>query len=132
MMNSNRRRPLLSVVVLALAIATPLSLADIVTYTWDVTWVPSAPDGFTRPVIGINGRWPCPLIEANVGDTIVVHLTNLLGNETSGLHFHGVNQVDSPEMDGASGVVQCPCPPNHTMTYSFFVSHASASQAMAG
>lgn len=99
-----------------------LSLADIVTYSWDVTWVNGSPDGFARPIIGINGRWPCPVIEANVGDTIVVHLTNLLGNETSGIHFHGVNQIDSPEMDGSTGVSQCPCPPNNTMSYSFLVS----------
>ncbi len=107
--------------LITLALALP-SLADVVTYNWDVTWVNASPDGFARPIIGINGRWPCPVIEANVGDTIVVNLSNLLGNETSGIHFHGVNQIDSPEMDGSSGVVQCPCPPNTTMSYSFLVS----------
>ena len=99
-----------------------LSLAEILTYNWDVTWVHGSPDGYGRPIIGVNGRWPCPLIEANVGDTVVLRLTNLLGNETSGVHFHGINQVDSPEMDGSSGVAQCPCPPNNTITYSFLVS----------
>ncbi|EMR64497.1 putative iron transport multicopper oxidase fet3 protein [Eutypa lata UCREL1] len=110
------RRYCIPFIILAQALP---SLAEIVTYTWDVTWVNASPDGFARPIIGINGRWPCPLIEANIGDTIVVHMTNLLGNETSGIHFHGINQIDSPEMDGASGVVQCPCPPNNTVTYSF-------------
>ena len=98
-----------------------LSYAEILTYHWDVTWVNGAPDGFSRPIIGVNGRWPCPLIEANVGDTVILKLTNLLGNETSGIHFHGINQIDSPEMDGSSGVAQCPCPPNKTITYSFLV-----------
>ena len=38
---------------------------------------------------GINGQFPCPTIEANVGDTIVVNVVNQLGNETMGIHFHG-------------------------------------------
>ena len=95
--------------------------AGVVTYDWDVTWVNAAPDGFARPVIGINGQWPCPKIEANVGDTIVVKVTNKFGNETTGLHFHGINQASTNEMDGPSGVTQCPVPPGSSITYSFLV-----------
>lgn len=96
--------------------------AATVTYNWAATWVNAAPDGFARPVIGINGVWPCPKIEANVGDTVVVVLENQLGNETTGLHFHGINQINSDWMDGPSGVTQCPVPPGNSITYSFLVS----------
>lgn len=99
--------------------------AGVVTYNWDITWVNAAPDGFARPVIGINGQWPCPKIEATVGDTIVVHLNNKLGNETTGVHFHGINQISTNEMDGPSGVTQCPVPPGSSITYSFLVSFMS-------
>ncbi|OAA61846.1 iron transport multicopper oxidase fet3 precursor [Niveomyces insectorum RCEF 264] len=106
--------PALGALLLAARVA-----AETVTYNWDVTWVNAAPDGFERPVVGINGAWPCPTIEANVGDTIVVNLNNQLGNETTGLHFHGISQAATPWMDGPSGVTQCPVPPGHSITYSF-------------
>ncbi|KAI1809987.1 multicopper oxidase [Poronia punctata] len=94
-------------------------LTATVTYNWEATWVWASPDGHGRPVIGINGSWPCPPIMAFVGDTIVINLLNKLGNETTGVHFHGVNQVNSNFMDGAVGTIQCPLPPGKTMTYSF-------------
>ncbi|KAI0473240.1 Cupredoxin [Xylariaceae sp. FL0804] len=93
--------------------------AATVTYNWNATWVWAAPDGFYRPVIGINNQWPCPLMEANVNDTIVVNLNNQLGNETAGLHFHGIDQINSNYMDGPTGVTQCPLAPGGSLTYSF-------------
>jgi iron transport multicopper oxidase len=105
-----------------LSLATSAWAATI-TYKWDVTWVRAAPDGLVaRPVIGVNGAWPCPKIEANVGDTVVVELTNRLGNQTTGIHFHGINQVSTNWMDGPSMVTQCPLPPDMTMAYRFTVS----------
>jgi iron transport multicopper oxidase len=103
-----------------------LSLAGIaraatVTYNWDVTWVWASPDGFGRPVIGINDQFPCPPIEATAGDTVVVNLNNKLGNQTTGLHFHGINQLQTPEMDGPSGVTQCAIPPGSSVKYQFTV-----------
>lgn len=105
-----------SLAVLAHAIAT---LAHTVTYDWEITWVEAAPDGFSRPVIGVNGQWPCPLIEAHVGDTVVVNVKNCLGNQTTGLHFHGVNQLHTNFMDGASMVNSCPIVPGSSITYKF-------------
>lgn len=95
--------------------------AATVTYNWDITWVSAAPDGFTRPVIGVNGAWPCPMIQANAGDTIVINLTNKLGNETTGLHFHGISQYGTPEMDGPVAATQCAVPPGSSVQYAFVV-----------
>lgn len=99
--------------------------------------VNASPDGFSRPVIGINGKWPLPTVEANLGDTIVVRATNKLGNETTGLHWHGQFQTGISEpylqlrvstnimhpgsnnMDGPVGVTQCGIPPGSSYTYSF-------------
>jgi iron transport multicopper oxidase len=106
--------------VLFLASATA-AFAGTVTYNWEVTWVNAAPDNFSRPVIGINGQWPCPPIEATVGDTVVVNLVNQLGNETTGIHFHGITQKGSNWMDGPSQVTQCPIPPGACFTYSFLI-----------
>ncbi|OTB15071.1 putative ferroxidase [Daldinia sp. EC12] len=96
------------------------SLAKTVTYDWNVTWVFASPDGFGRPVIGINDAWPCPIVEADVGDFVSINLNNQLGNETTGLHFHGINQISSNFMDGAVGTNQCPLPPDHAVNYRFY------------
>ncbi|ORY65291.1 Cupredoxin [Pseudomassariella vexata] len=95
------------------------TIAKTVSYDWEITWVNAAPDGFERPVIGINGQWPCPTIEASVGDYIKVNMKNSLGNQTTGLHFHGINQINTNYFDGASMVNQCPVPPGQSLTYTF-------------
>ncbi|KAI0849334.1 putative ferroxidase [Daldinia vernicosa] len=105
--------------LIALAQVTGSS-AKTVTYDWNVTWVFASPDGFGRPVIGINDAWPCPTIEADVGDFVSINLNNKLGNETTGLHFHGINQIRSNFMDGAVGTNQCPLPPDHSVKYRFY------------
>jgi iron transport multicopper oxidase len=109
------------VLPLALLSLASVARAGTVTYNWDVTWVTAAPDGFSRPVIGINGQWPCPKIEGTVGDTVVVNLVNKLGNQTTGLHFHGLNQINTAEMDGPSAFTQCSVPPDSSIQYKFFV-----------
>ena len=93
--------------------------AKTVTYDFDIGWVTAAPDGFARPVIGINQRWPVPTIEADVGDSIVVKARNSLGNETTGIHFHGIHQHGTAASDGSTGVTQCPIPPGESFTYVF-------------
>lgn len=76
--------------------------AKMLNYDWDITWVSVSPDGFRRPAIGINGQWPCPTIRGNVGDEVVVNVNNQLENETTSLHWHGITQNGTPEMDGPS------------------------------
>jgi iron transport multicopper oxidase len=61
------------------------SLAKTVTYSWSIDFVQAAPDNFTRQVIGINGEWPLPPIEADVGDQVVVNVfvISSLGSEST-------------------------------------------------
>jgi iron transport multicopper oxidase len=97
-------------------------VAETRVYDFDIGWVEANPDGkHTRPVIGINGQWPIPRIEANVGDTVVVNTKNSLGNRTESLHFHGLFQNGTTHMDGAARVSQCPIPSGSTFTYNFTV-----------
>jgi iron transport multicopper oxidase len=87
------------------------AFAKTVTYDWDVDWVSVSPDGYVRPAVGINGQWPCPSIVADVGDRVVVKLHNSLVNETTAVHFHGIFQQGSNQMDGPAMITQCPIPP---------------------
>lgn len=113
---------MLSLLVLILGYCQ-FSLSKTVRYDWSIDWVIASPDGFTRPVIGINGQWPCPQVDVDLGDRLIVKIHNNLGNESTGLHWHGLNQNLSPTMDGSAGVAQCPVPPNSSFTYDFTVRH---------
>ena len=105
----------------------PLSLlavanAATVTFNWNVTWVNANPDGlFTRRTMGINGQWPCPTVNVTMGDNVIVNLYNDLGDQSTSLHFHGLFQNGTTEMDGVVGVSQCGIPPGASFTYNFTV-----------
>lgn len=94
----------------------------VVTYDWELTWVHANPDGrLVRPVIGVNGQFPCPTINVNVGDQLIVHVKNSLGNESTSIHWHGMHQEGTNAMDGPTGATQCPIPPGSSFTYDFTV-----------
>jgi iron transport multicopper oxidase len=96
--------------------------AKTVTYDFNVTWVMANPDGlFERKVVGINGQWPLPIIEVDKGDQLVVNMHNGLGDKRASIHFHGMFQNGTNEMDGPSMVTQCPVPPGSDFTYNFTV-----------
>lgn len=72
------------------------------------------------PVWTYNGVLPGPTIEAEVGDTLVVHLCNALPEPTT-IHWHG---VETPaNMDG-SHISQLTVPPGGTFRYEFPLIHA--------
>ncbi|OMP86506.1 Laccase-2 [Diplodia seriata] len=80
------------------------------------------PDGYSKPYGKIiNDTYPGPLIEACWGDEVVVHVTNYLQTNGSTIHWHGVRQQYSNEMDGVNGVTQCPIAYGDTFTYRFRV-----------
>lgn len=78
-----------------------------------------APDGVERIGLLINGQMPGPLIEANWGDTVIIHLENQLENNGTSLHFHGIRQFNTNEMDGVPSITQCALAPGEKMTYTF-------------
>lgn len=98
-----------------------LAVAKVAFYDWSIDWVSAAPDGFTRPVIGINGQWPPPEVHIDKGDRVIARVYNNLGNQSTGIHWHGLYQKGSQSMDGPSGITQCPIAPNGTFTYDFEV-----------
>ncbi|KAK3717005.1 hypothetical protein LTR37_006060 [Vermiconidia calcicola] len=96
--------------------------AATVNFDWNIGWVNANPDGVAeRPVIGINGQWPIPLLNITKGDRVIVDLHNRLGNQSTSVHFHGFFQNGTNSMDGPVGVTQCDIPPGASMTYDFTV-----------
>ncbi|KAF2670499.1 hypothetical protein BT63DRAFT_454688 [Microthyrium microscopicum] len=80
-----------------------------------------APDGFNKDVILVNGQFPGPMIEANWGDWIEVDLINNITSPEEGaaIHWHGLQQRETPWMDGVPGISQCAIAPNKQMKYRF-------------
>ncbi|KAJ0416978.1 Cupredoxin [Aspergillus carlsbadensis] len=78
-----------------------------------------APDGYERQVLVFNGTLPGPLIEADWGDEIVIHVTNALENNGTTVHWHGIWQRGTNQYDGVPGITQCPIAPGQTFTYRF-------------
>lgn len=96
-------------VSLSLALLLGISsvvFAGTVVYDLEFTWISAAPDGFTRPVIAINGQFPGPTIYCTVGDRVIVRAVNNLGNTSATIHFHGLYQNGSTAQDGVDGVSQ--------------------------
>jgi iron transport multicopper oxidase len=96
--------------------------AKTVTYDFNIGWVNANPDGLAeRQVVGINGQWPLPVIEVDKGDQLVVNMHNGLPANNASIHFHGMFQNGTNEMDGPVWVTQCPVGPGGNFTYNFTV-----------
>ncbi|KZM18436.1 laccase, multicopper oxidase, benzenediol:oxygen oxidorectuctase [Ascochyta rabiei] len=67
----------------------------------------------------INGQYPGPTIRAKWGDTIVVNVKNNMQDNGTGIHWHGIRQLNSCQQDGVPGVTECPIAPGKTRQYKF-------------
>jgi len=83
-------------------------------FDWDI-----AP-GKTIKAWGYNEQVPGPVLKANVGDTLVIRLTNNLKEPTL-IHWHGLRIPAS--MDG-TGAVQKPIEPGKVFEYRYMVPDA--------
>lgn len=79
-------------------------------------------EGRTLDMYTYNGEFPGPLIEADVGDKVVVNFTNKLPEPTT-IHWHGLRIPD--EMDGTPRV-QAPVKPGESFKYEFTVPEAGS------
>ncbi|CAL5042247.1 unnamed protein product [Urochloa decumbens] len=75
-------------------------------------------------MIGINGAFPGPTINATGGETITVVVNNKLHTEGVVIHWHGIRQIGTPWADGTASISQCPINPGETFTYKFTVDKA--------
>jgi FtsP/CotA-like multicopper oxidase with cupredoxin domain len=74
-------------------------------------------DGAREPLTPIV---PGPLIEAHLGDTVIVHFTNLLPEDTT-IHWHGIRV---PNGSDGTHVTQAHVPPGGTFDYQFVANDA--------
>jgi iron transport multicopper oxidase len=103
------------------------SLVSSIQLDWSIDWVIAAPDGYPRPVVGVNGQWPPPTVQVDRGELVTVHVENNLGNETTSIHWHGMTMYGTSSSDGAGGISQCVIPPNASFTHHFTADPVGAS-----
>ncbi|ETL41081.1 hypothetical protein L916_07866 [Phytophthora nicotianae] len=111
---------LLSTLSFLLLSATQAS-ARVVRYDWNITTLN------TTIFDGVRGKFGYGInneladlhpINVTFGDEVEVHVTNKLTEQTC-LHWHGLRQFGTQEMDGVSGITQCQIQPNVTAIYRF-------------
>ncbi|KAJ3524320.1 hypothetical protein NM208_g12103 [Fusarium decemcellulare] len=89
-------------------------------YYLEVEEMPIDGDGVINPYGKVfNQTYPGPWIQACWGDIIKVTVKNKLRYNGTTIHWHGLRQLGTMEMDGVNGVTQCPIAPNDTFTYTF-------------
>ncbi|SCU83094.1 LAME_0C03950g1_1 [Lachancea meyersii CBS 8951] len=105
-----------------LVLTATLVRAETHVFNWTTGWGTYNVDGTKeRPVITCNGEWPWPDVTVNKGDRVEVYLNNGFDDRNTSLHFHGLFQNGTNQMDGPNMVVQCPIGPGDTFLYNFTV-----------
>ncbi|SCU79512.1 LAFA_0B03620g1_1 [Lachancea sp. 'fantastica'] len=91
-------------------------------FNWTTGWGNYNVDGtLERPVITCNGVWPWPEVRVKKGDRVELYLNNGFDDRNTSLHFHGLFQNGTNQMDGPPMVTQCPIGPGDTFLYNFTV-----------
>lgn len=72
-----------------------------------------------RLLIAINGNVPGPAINVCLNDVVVVEVHNGIPNQELAIHWHGIEQVGTPFMDGVPMITQCPVNYGSVYKYSF-------------
>ncbi|CAG8702007.1 5320_t:CDS:2, partial [Cetraspora pellucida] len=98
----------------------PPTTSSVHIYDFILNQTTLSPDGVPRTVWTVNGQYPGPMVVANVGDQIILNVTNQLG-EPSSIHSHGIVQRNTNWYDGVPGITQCPIPNGANFIYNFTV-----------
>ncbi|PWN50007.1 hypothetical protein IE53DRAFT_316599 [Violaceomyces palustris] len=89
-------------------------------FNWTLSEVYASPAGVRKKMRVVNGISPGPLVEANLGDRIIVQVHNNMSVPTS-IHWHGQFQRGSNYMDGSVSINECGIPSGGSVTYNWTV-----------
>ncbi|XP_042037677.1 monocopper oxidase-like protein SKU5 isoform X1 [Salvia splendens] len=88
-------------------------------YDWTVSYLTASPLGLKQQVIGIDGRFPGPVLNVTTNWNVVINVKNDL-DEPLLLTWNGIQQRKNSWQDGVSGT-NCPIPAGWNWTYQFQV-----------
>jgi CopA family copper-resistance protein len=125
--NLSRRRFILGLAALGLSpwlktaqakFATPAEMLTGTEFNLTIAQTPVNFTGAPRMATTVNGSIPAPTLRWREGDTVTLHVTNHLDEETS-IHWHGI--ILPYQMDGVPGISFKGIAPGETFTYRFKV-----------
>ncbi|KAF2178348.1 multicopper oxidase [Zopfia rhizophila CBS 207.26] len=91
-----------------------------VSYSLEITNGTCNPDGHgERVCLLFNNQFPGPVITANWGDRLSITVKNSMQANGTGVHWHGIRQLNTVTEDGVGGITECPLAPGDTKTYNF-------------
>ncbi|KAJ5225786.1 laccase TilA [Penicillium chermesinum] len=106
-----------SLELIAVLCLIQLAWAELVRFHITLTWEDwHEGPGATRKMIFANRQFPAPPLRLNQGDDVEFHVTNLMNKSTT-VHFHGIDQTNTPWSDGVPGLSQKPIPPGGQFLY---------------
>ncbi|KAL4892277.1 multicopper oxidase-domain-containing protein [Aspergillus ambiguus] len=85
-------------------------------FSLELSWGKGSPNGVTRDMIFVNNQFPGPELIMDEGDDVIIDVLNRLPVNTS-IHFHGIEQKDTPWSDGVAGLTQWAIMPGQTYQY---------------
>ena len=98
--------------------ATPAEMLTGTEFNLTIAQTPVNFTGAPRMATTVNGSIPAPTLRWREGDTVTLHVTNHLDEETS-IHWHGI--ILPYQMDGVPGISFKGIAPGETFTYRFKV-----------
>ncbi|KAL2822316.1 multicopper oxidase-domain-containing protein [Aspergillus cavernicola] len=87
-----------------------------VSFQITLTWEDSRPAGIARKMILANDQFPAPPLNLKQGDDVEFLVINELPFSTT-VHFHGIEQYETPWSDGTPGLSQRPIAPGDSFLY---------------
>ncbi|XP_001946224.1 laccase-7 isoform X1 [Acyrthosiphon pisum] len=81
-------------------------------------------DRFSEKIITANRQVPGPSIRVCENDIMVIDIVNRIPGHSVSVHWRGQWQKETPVMDGAPMVTQCPILPHTTFQYKFRAAQA--------
>lgn len=84
------------------------SCTQVIFHQFDVRYFPGEPNGVRTQILGVNRQFPGPTIYADVGDLLIVNVTNnIQTKENTSIHWHGLEMYQELFEDGPEYVTQC-------------------------
>ena len=99
-------------------VTTPAEMLTGTEFNLTIAQTPVNFTGAPRMATTVNGSIPAPTLRWREGDTVTLHVTNHLDEETS-IHWHGI--LLPYQMDGVPGISFKGIAPGETFTYRFKV-----------
>ncbi|PUZ38352.1 hypothetical protein GQ55_9G189100 [Panicum hallii var. hallii] len=112
-------RRVLALAAALLALRPALATDPYAFFDWDVSYVTAAPLGVKQQVIGINGKFPGPVVNITTNWNVVVNVLNDL-DEPLLITWNGIQHRKNCWQDGVLGT-NCPIPSGWNWTYEFQV-----------